>query len=359
MKTLRDRLTERTLELVAVPSETGHETALANIVEARLGDALGAAAVVRHGDALLAGPPPDGRPTIALFGHLDTVPDRTGAPPRRDEERIYGCGAADMKAGLAVMLALAEDLDAAALPMRPLWVLYDKEEGPYADNGLEPLLAAEGDALRRIDLAFCMEPTLNAVQIGCLGAIHAQVTFRGRRAHSARPWEGDNALHKAGPLLAELLALPPRDHRVGELLYREVMTATAAWHDGVRNVVPDTFTLNVNYRFAPGKSLEEAQQDILDRVAGRADVDFVDLCPSGPACLANPHLRRYLAQTGAPVQPKQAWTDVARLGVHGIDAVNLGPGDPARAHQVDESTPIDPIAECYVALATFFRGPAA
>lgn len=355
MKTLRDRLAERTLELVAVPSETGHETALANIVADRLADALGAGAVVRHGDALLAGPPPDDRPTIALFGHLDTVPDRTAGPPRRDEDRIYGCGAADMKAGLAVMLALAEDLELGRLPVRPLWVLYDREEGPYADNGLEPLLAAEGDALRRIDLAFCMEPTLNALQVGCLGAIHAEVTFRGRRAHSARPWEGDNALHKAGPLLAELLALPPRDHRVGDLLYREVLTATAAWHHGVRNVVPDSFTVNLNYRFAPGKSLEQAQQDILDQVAGRAAVDFVDLCPSGPACLDNPHLLRYRALTGAPLQPKQAWTDVARLGVHGIDAVNLGPGDPAFAHQVDESTPIDPIVDCYRALRGFLE----
>ncbi|GMV43698.1 MAG: succinyl-diaminopimelate desuccinylase [Myxococcales bacterium] len=351
MRSLRDRLAERTLELVAVPSETGHETALAHIVEARLADTVGG--VVRHGNAILAGPPPDGRPTIALFGHLDTVPDRT-AGPRRDEERIYGCGAADMKAGLAVMLALAEDLG--PTPVRPLWVLYDREEGPYADNGLEPLFAAEGDALRRISLAFCMEPTLNAVQIGCLGAIHAQVHFRGRRAHSARPWEGENALHKAGPLLSELLALRPRDHRVGELLYREVMTATAAWHDGVRNVVPDSFTINVNYRFAPGKSLEEAQQDVLDRVAGRAEVEFVDLCPSGPACLDNPHLQRYLALSGAPVEPKQAWTDVARLGVYGVDAVNLGPGDPARAHQVDESTPIDPIVACYLSLARFLRG---
>jgi succinyl-diaminopimelate desuccinylase len=121
-------------------------------------------------------------------------------------------------------------------------------------------------------------------------------------------------------------------------------------------VVPDAFHLNVNYRFAPGKSLEEAQQDILDAVAGRAEVDFVDLCPSGPACLDNPHLQRLLASTGAKIEPKQAWTDVARLGVHGIDAVNFGPGDPAEAHQIAESTPIAAIVEGYEALRRFLTG---
>ena len=356
MTTLEQRLANLTLDLVAVPSVIGDEAALANLMEARLVSALGRDAVLREGNNLIAAPGPcDERPVIALLGHLDTVPNRQGAPPRIEGGRVHGCGAADMKAGVAVMLALAEDLDPATLPVRPLLVLYDQEEGPYDTNGLEPLLARHGALLRRIDLALCMEPTLNAVQAGCLGAIHATVRFRGRRAHSARPWEGDNAIHRAGPLLTELGSLAPRVHREGALIFREVMSMTTASSDGARNVVPDSFELNLNYRFAPGKSIEQAQQDILDRVAGRADVEFIDLCPSGPVWLDNPHLQRLVAQTGAPIEPKQAWTDVARLGVHDIQAVNFGPGDPSQAHQQDESTPIDPIAACYGALRRFFE----
>jgi len=260
-----------------------------------------------------------------------------------------------MKGALAVMLALAEDLDSQSLPIRPAYVFYDKEEGPYVDNGLEPLYAEHGAILDSMDLAICMEPTCSTVQMGCTGTLHATVRVEGKRAHSARPWQGENAIHKAGPLLSELLERAPVDVYRGDLLFREVITATVARSPEARNVVPDFFEINLNYRFAPGKSLEQAQQDILDLVADRAKVEFTDLCPSGEACVDNGHVKRLLEQTGAAVEPKQAWTDVARLQGWGIDAINYGPGESAQAHQRNEHAPIEPMVHAYHAMRQFFE----
>ena len=340
-----------------IPSEIGDETQIADWTEAYLLNVLPPAHVARYGNAILAGHPEDHRPTLALFGHLDTVPAREDGPPRKDEHFVYGSGASDMKGGLAVMLALATDLDLLSLKYRPLFVFYDKEEGPFAESGLEPLFSEHADLFEGIDLAICLEPTDEQVHVGCVGTLHATVTFSGRRAHSARPWHGENAIHKAGPLLAELRDRAPVDVDVQGLLFREVVSATMAGQTGARNVVPDHFELNLNYRFAPGKSIEQAQADILALVDGKADVVFTDLCPSGRVCLDNGILQQFIDDTGFEIQAKQAWTDVARLGTHGIDAVNYGPGATAQAHQRNEKAPIGPLPIAYGALRNLLQGP--
>ena len=160
-------------------------------------------------------------------------------------------------------------------------------------------------------------------------------------------------MHKAGPLLTTLLNREPVDIRYGDLLFREVMSITVANGPTARNVVPDQFTLNLNYRFSPAKTLEQAQQDVLDLVQDQAEVTFTDLCPSGEPCIENPHFLALQELTGAPIEPKQAWTDVARIQTWGIDAINYGPGDGAEAHQRNEKAPIDPLVTTYKELERF------
>jgi succinyl-diaminopimelate desuccinylase len=211
-------------------------------------------------------------------------------------------------------------------------VFYDREEGPYTENGLGPLLA--GGHVPKLSAAICLEPTDNRIEMGCVGSLHATVRFRGQAAHSARPWEGKNAVLAATPLLARLASLERKAVQRGGLTFYEVTQPTFASGGRARNVVPDLFELNLNYRFAPGTSLEQAKARVADLV-GDGEIEFTDLSPSGPSCEGNPELQR-LRAAGVPVEAKQAWTDVARFGVHGIDAVNFGPGNPAQAHQVDE-----------------------
>lgn len=316
-------LSDTTLELCRLPSVTGGEAALADWVHARVGGE-------RVGHSVVARRRGEG-PLVLLVGHLDTVPPKGENPPRVEGGRLYGLGASDMKGGLAVMLALAER----SYPRADLgFVFYDREEGPWVDSGLGPVLE-QVDWLHDAALAFCLEPTDNTVQVGCMGTLHATVRFRGRAAHSARPWQGENAIHKAGALLTALGRRAPVDVDCDGFLFREVLSATLAKGGSTRNVIPDLFELNLNYRFAPGRSGDDVVAELRALCAG-AEVEVVEVAPSGRVVVQNSLVQRFLAMTGARVEAKQAWTDVARLSAAGIDAVNFGPGLTAQAHQAGE-----------------------
>jgi succinyl-diaminopimelate desuccinylase len=298
------------------------------------------------------------RPLVALVGHVDTVPipeaDR-GRQPRREGGRLVGPGASDMKGGVAVMMEAAERLPRAERFCDLVLVLYAREEGPFLENELGDVLR-EVPALARAGLAICPEPTDNLLQLGCLGSIHATFTFPGRSAHSARPWQGENAIQKAGALLAELYGRPPRDARSGGHVFREVLSATRIEGGRARNVVPDRCAINLNFRFAPDKTLDAASEELraLARRHG-AQVDLVDLSPACPAFGDHPLVQRLLARTGVRAEPKQAWTDVARLAAQGIPAVNFGPGATSQAHQQGEWIDLAELARGYELLAAFLR----
>ncbi|HSN97456.1 MAG TPA: M20/M25/M40 family metallo-hydrolase, partial [Candidatus Nanopelagicales bacterium] len=207
-----------------------------------------------------------------------------------------------------------------------------------------------------IDLAVCLEPSDNRLSLGASGSLHATVTFRGRTAHSARPWQGENAIHKAGTLLCDLAAIAPREAVIDGLRYRTVTSATMAQGGRGRNVVPDEFTLNLNHRFAPGTSIEEAQREITALVGERAEVTWLDLSPSALPHASHPLVVR-LREAGVPsVEPKQAWTDVARFALLGVPAVNFGPGVNAQAHQRNEWTSIAKLAEGRAILRRWLQG---
>jgi succinyl-diaminopimelate desuccinylase len=344
---MRELLGELTRALCDVRSPVGEEAALAEQLAYR-SDAE------RIGNSVVLGRATGAKPVLALFGHLDTVPIQEGDfPAYRAGGRVHGRGASDMKGALAVMIALWERLDRPRLPVELVCVFYDREEGPYQQSGLGPLLQARPD-LRRTALALCLEPTDLALQVGCCGSLHATLTFRGRSAHSARPWQGKNAVHQAGALLQHLDGLPPREMSFGELTYREVMSVTRIEGFTGRNVVPARCELNLNFRFAPGRSVDEAEAEVR-ALAERfgAECTVTDRAPAGPVVLDNPLIRKLRALTGAPVEPKQAWTDVARLGLFGIAAANFGPGEQAQAHQKGESCSEEALERGYLLLQRF------
>ncbi len=299
-----------------------------------------------------------GRPLLALCGHLDTVPfhpGRENLPPRREGGRLVAHGACDMKGGVAVAMALAERVPREERFCDLMLVLYAREEGPFQENELGDVLR-EVPELRRASLALCLEPTDDAVQLGCVGSLHARVVFEGRAAHSARPWQGENAIHKAGALLVHLAGLLPREAASEGLVYREVLSATLVEGGRARNVVPERCALNVNFRFAPDKPLEEAEGELTalaERFGARAEL--TDRSPSCPAFAGHPLVKRLAERTGAPLRPKQAWTDVARLAASGIPAVNYGPGATAQAHQVGEWIEVASLARAYRGLRAFLR----
>lgn len=352
------QLAERTLALCRIKSPIGDERELADHVEAWARAHFPPRELFRHSHSLVLGDVArTDRPTVALVGHLDTVPGHgTDGPARIEGDRLFGLGASDMKGGLAVMMALAEALPRETLPVNLALVLYEREEGPYLENGLGPLLQ-KVPGLRNVRFGIALEPTDNVVQVGCVGSVHATLRFDGKSAHSARPWQGQNAVHLAGPLLAELLGRPRGEVKVGAFDFYEVFSVTRAMGGRARNVVPDAFELNLNYRFAPGKTLEQAQEDVRALVGNRAAVEFTDLSPSGRVCDDNPFFQSLLRVTGLPAESKQAWTDVAQLAANGIDAVNFGPGETAQAHQANESASVAALMKAFEALAAFLCAP--
>ena len=339
-------MVDTTLELVEVSSPTGDERELCDIVEARL-RLIPELIVERVGDSVAAHRPWTGRPKVALVGHLDTVPESENQEPTRVEGgRLYGLGASDMKAGDAVMLGLLELVDPNDLEYDLCIIFYDAEEGPYQLSGLGPMFDELG-WIKTVDLAFCLEPSDNVVQVGCVGSLHAKVTVRGRASHSARPWQGENAIHKAGALMTRLGALEPKAVTVAGHKFSEVISATIVNGGGARNVIPSSCVFNINFRFAPGKSEEEALLELGELVSDLADVELIDSCPSGSVVDNSPLFNRFLSLSGADVTAKQAWTDVARFAKIGVDAVNYGPGISSQAHQATEYVDIDLIVDSY------------
>ncbi len=340
MDNMKNKLVQYLKNLVEIPSVIGNEKEIADFVEDFLSNFFPDERIIRHNNSLIAYDEilPD-KKTVALVGHLDTVPGENDFTGQIKGDKLYGLGASDMKAGLAVMMGLIEHFFEKEKKYNLIYVFYEKEEGPYIDNGLEPLLT-EYNIIQKADLAFALEPTDNKVQVGCLGTMHASIIFEGKRAHSARPWQGENAIHKAADFLKRLADYGIHEYEFDGMKYMEVMNATMVEFSGGRNIIPDKFVINVNYRFAPGKTIEQAKEDVLKLVNGEAKVEFTDLCPSGNVCLYNPILSEFIERFNLPVEAKQAWTDVARLSLHGIDAVNFGPGDPSQAHQKNEYAPI-------------------
>jgi succinyl-diaminopimelate desuccinylase len=352
---MADELARLTLELCRMPSETGREARIADWVEARCRSRAGPGGVHRIGHSVVCDPFAGGAvapgATVALVGHLDTVKCAEDQDYAIRDGRVYGCGASDMKAGVAVMLALLDRWRELRGP-RPVWIFYDAEEGPFEGNGLEPVLTS--GVLPEIDFAFILEPTDRALQLGCMGVLNATVSVLGTRAHSARPWQGESALYRALPLLGRFAALERRPVEFGELTFYEVMGVTQANTANSKNVVPDVLTLNANVRFAPGRTMEEAEEELRALVGDDGVVDVRDRAPAGTVHLDHPLLAPWLRAEGLPLQPKQAWTDVARFTSRGIPAVNFGPGETSQAHQANEWCPVESLDFVYSALRRFF-----
>jgi succinyl-diaminopimelate desuccinylase len=347
-------LAETLAWLVDIPSVTTAEGRIATEIAARLYPALGLDGVDRFGNSLIAGRR-SGRPLMVLAGHLDTVPSQGQGPARIEQGRLYGLGAADMKAGLAVMLHLLEDPEVVMGNYDLVGIFYAGEEGPSAGNELEVILNSAA-WLQEAELAVVLEPSDGEIQIGCNGIINARVVFRGQSAHSARPWLGENAISKAGQFLAGLHERQPEAFDVDGLVFREVVSATRAQGGIANNIIPPLFELNLNYRFAPTKTLEEAEATLREICAAADGVEVVDGAPAGPVDTDHVLLDKLAAAAGAIRTAKQGWTDVARFGTRGIQAVNFGPGETAQAHQADESVELSDLDRSFESLRSILVG---
>ncbi|MDO5617187.1 succinyl-diaminopimelate desuccinylase [Kocuria sp.] len=351
---------ELTATVIDMESVSGHETALADAVETALRE-YSHLSVHRDGDAVVARTELGRSERVVLAGHLDTVPLPSVAGSRGtvpsswsgdasdDASVLYGRGATDMKGGVAVQLTLAAAL---TQPNRDItYVFYDHEEVASEKSGLGRLYRNCPDLLEA-DFAVLLEPTNGTVEGGCNGTLRFTISPRGLAAHSGRAWRGENAIHKLADVLSTLAAYEPAAVEVEGLVYREGLNAIRISGGVAGNVIPDAACVEVNYRFAPDKSLEDALQHCRDLFPGH-DLEFVDLSPAARPGLDRPAAAAFVAAVGQEPKPKYGWTDVARFSERGVPAVNFGPGDPLLAHTDDEHVTAGEIRACYAALETW------
>jgi succinyl-diaminopimelate desuccinylase len=341
-------LAQRTLELVDIPSPSGAEAALLDHVS-RIVPLEPAYATE---EALLFSTGRRGRPLVLLAGHLDTVPAQANLPGAIDDGWVVGLGASDMKGGLAVMIELARWTaeERPALTCDLAFLFFVREELPAEESAL-PRVFAEAPLVLESDLVVMLEPTDNAIHAGCLGNLNATLLFHGESAHSARPWQGVNAIDLAVEGLRPVVACPPVEVEVGGLRFVEVLSATRIAGGIADNVIPDSVEVRLNYRYAPSRTPEQAEARLRELVG--AEVEVTSNSPPAHVAAGSPLVRRLREAGGLALEPKQAWTPVAEFAAQGLDAVNLGPGATRYAHRRDERVEIAELKRTFAALQRF------
>ncbi|MGZ4600763.1 MAG: succinyl-diaminopimelate desuccinylase [Oryzihumus sp.] len=336
-----------TAALCDLESVSGNEQALADAVEEAL-TALPHLSVTRDGNTVIARTDL-GRPErVVLAGHLDTVPLTTppNLPTRREGDELVGRGTVDMKGGVAVQLRIAA---AVAEPSRDVtFVFYDCEEVESERNGLARV-GRNRPELLEADFAVLLEPTDGGIEGGCKGTIRVEVTARGKAAHSARPWNGVNAIHGAHAILGRLTAYEAQTVEVDGLAYHEALNAVGIRGGIAGNVIPDECVVVVNYRFAPSMTSAEAEEHLRELFEGY-DVRVTDAADGARPGLQLPAAKAFVDALAVPVTAKEGWTDVARFSALDIPAVNFGPGDPNLAHHDDERVPVQQLVDAEAAL---------
>ncbi len=326
---------DETLALVAIDSVSRREGALASFVETRLRD-VSALDVERVGDNVVARTNGSHATRVLVAGHLDTVPGDPGEA-RIVGEELCGLGACDMKGSLAVMLELAGDN--APRSVEVTWVFYAREEIARDESGLLEIAQLRPDLLVG-DVALLAEPTAGVVEAGCQGTLRVSIELAGRRAHSARPYTGRNAIHRLADVIGRVASYQPRTVAIDGVSYTEQLQAVAVEGGVAPNVVPDRARLTLNHRFAPDRSKDDAVswlRGYVGELVGDDDrFDVLDWAPSARPSLTNEHLSALVGLTGAPAKGKAGWTDVATFQELGVAATNFGAGDPLYAHRSDE-----------------------
>jgi acetylornithine deacetylase len=298
-------------------------------------------------------------PSILLETHMDTVrADGMEIPPfepiQRDG-RLHGRGSCDAKSSLAAMLTALVAAQREKVP-GDVWLCAAVDE-EFSFGGAAHLVRSGF----RADCALVGEPTQLKVVTAHKGTARWRLTSRGRSAHAATPWEGENAIYKMAPVIraleahAEWLLAQPGHPRLGP------RTLNVGTIEGGRtvNTVPDQCTITVDRRVLPGEGLEEVLRSLADllereglaRLVGIAEMlrdPPLELPPDAP--WAQTVLRAARAVTDSEPAAVHYGTDASKFAEVGMAAVVLGPGDIAQAHTANEWVSLDQVraaAEIY------------
>ena len=342
-------LEKLTKELIDIESVTGNENAVLDFIEQFLLTSEFSGELIRNEGGIIAYHP-SSVSNIALVGHVDTVPIDDQQVYLKDDSKIYGRGSVDMKSGIAVLLEIMNSNF-----KNVSGVFYTAEEGPMVNNGLELLMPIIKDNFD-LEFAIILEPTNGEVQLGCLGSVNADLQINGKSAHSARPWMGENPILKLSDVINYLEENEIQESVIDGLTFKQIITATTISGGTANNVIPSQVNLNINYRFLPTQSENEAAEFIIETFSKYGVIKIKNTSNGALPNLELQKVKEFISISGAEVTPKQAWTDIARFSAEGIAAVNFGPGDPLLAHSPDEFVNTNQIVESYESIVKYLKG---
>jgi acetylornithine deacetylase len=314
--------------LVNVPSVSGQEAALADLLLHSLGEE--GFAVQREGNSLWFTLGAEARPHLLFLSHIDTVPACEGwtSDPcqlRVEGDRLLGLGANDAKGCIAAMILAAralrdEQLDGAIT----FAFVAEEERGGDGIRAVRPKLGV-------IDAAVIGEPTGLEVIIAQRGLLMFRCTAHGESAHAAHAEEGENAIHKAARDIAQLAAMEFEPH---DSLGAARPQVTQVDGGLARNQIPDRCEFFVDVRTTPNLDHAAVAARISATLESEVRVHSDRYLPvaTDPA---EPIVRAALATAGKSSGIGSVTTcDWAFL--RGIPAVKIGPGDTQRSHRPNE-----------------------
>lgn len=289
--------------------------------------------------------PADGRPTILLNAHIDTVKPASGYTrdpftPEIEDGCLYGLGSNDDGGSLVALLETYSRLIQKEQPYRLIFSATAEEE-VSGKGGLDLILPELG----RIDFGVMGEPTGMRMAVAERGLMVLDCTAYGKSGHAARN-EGVNAIYKA---IEDIQWFKSHSFdRVSDFLGAVKMSVTQINAGTQHNVVPDKCTFVVDVRpngmYTNPELLEMIKSSVSCEVKERSTrIGSSHLPMDHPAVVRG--LSLGLEPFGSPATSNQALCHFPTL--------KIGPGDSARSHSADEYIRLDEIAdgiETYVAL---------
>ncbi|MFZ9702430.1 MAG: succinyl-diaminopimelate desuccinylase [Candidatus Nanopelagicales bacterium] len=345
MLNINQELSKLTLDLVNISSVSKDEKSIADSIAEAL-KKYSHLKITRVNNSIVAQTNFGNKQRVVIAGHIDTVPANNNFPGKINDSEVIGLGSVDMKSGIAVALKLASEITSSNYDVT--YLFYESEEIETKFNGLELITKQQKDLLD-CDFAILMEPTNGILEVGCQGSLRFEVSTSGKRSHSARWWNGENAIHKTNKILEILNNYKSREPEIDGHKFREGLQAVKVNGGIAGNVVPDSVTISINHRFAPDTSIDQATQN-MKTLFKDFNFQLVDAANAAPTGLSNLLIKEFVSNIGKNIAPKFGWTDVARFANAGIPAINFGPGDPNLAHHPEEKVLISQINDVYESL---------
>lgn len=379
------------MDMVRVPSFSGKEAEVCQVVKQRMEDA-GFDEVRIDGLGNVIGRIGSGPRVIAFDAHLDTVYpgdlslwDFDPFTPKVEDGQVWGRGTVDQEGGMAAMITAGRIIQ--ELGLNEQFTLYFTGTVMEEDcDGLCWNYLIEEEKLRP-EMVVSTEPTNMGVYRGHRGRMEMQVRVQGRSCHGSAPERGDNAIYKISRVALEIEKLHGR-LADDPFLGKGSVTVSQVFFTGPSQcAVPDSATISLDRRLTVGETKEIAVAEVQDAAAraGYPDAEVTVLEYAEPAYtgLVYPMEKYYptwvVAEDSpwltdavtafegvygaAPIVDKWVFSTnaVSIAGLHGIPCIGFGPGDEVLAHAPNEHTPVEQLGRApafYAAYVARLNGKA-